>query len=392
MEMGLKSVPRNQTGLSLMSPYIVRTMHPGCTILLEEGARYLKALQHAQNNKDTKPTIKFLVELNHILTRDMEPLETHDPTESPAGFKTEDKTYYYPDCPRGFPLEDLPDFFFFGEDKVTGDLLKSARRAHGSWYKVMQGPPVVENADGAAFNGECHPRLNDIFQEETYSAKKFITAWTTLQNNTSTDPVQMAAEYHWCIVTHTPFKVYNRVLARIVMHWALLKEGVYPPLFLSRPDYELTCYDRDAFIQLMCWHSAEAAAISTGNINVLMDGIYEWHDDNAPVDVSLAAFCEFHSRVLFSDLERCLIPFLPPSKKVPITAHQLGMTAESGTWVHQGLESTVADSLARCVANGILRVIPATASEYDAQLKLPDFTQEMPFSKWQPSAIVYVNS
>jgi hypothetical protein len=256
--------------------YVLTYMIPGGVRNLDEGLGFYRAVG-SLDQQDPVTVFKVLGEINAALTHFQKPLDTHDPEWKVTGNRSDGEVYYYPRCPKGYPLERLHELVYEGNEeqiKRLDELIKSEK----TWFDVLETGKLTTEEKSKLFyevSAKTHGTQGDFLlawlklQRECVGKVRYVPAKTeeelvaeklarletadtpeTPENppkeeepietidTLKVDPILYAVKLHDLIISHMPFVRANRRLARLLLCHTMIKGGFYPPMLWSGPNYE----------------------------------------------------------------------------------------------------------------------------------------------------------
>jgi hypothetical protein len=406
--------------LNHIPAYVFTNMVPGGVRDINEGLGFRRAIAMLD---DESPVFsyKMLVDLNAALTYFQTPLATQDPEWPVSGPRNDKEVYYYPRCPKGYPIEKLHHLVFEGDEEKIKKYDELYEK-HGSWIEVLETGLMPETDKAALFyvvSAKTHGTQGD-----------FLLAWMKLTRNSTEknketgvetltiDPILFAVNAHDLIIQHMPFVRANRRLARLLLCHTLVKNGVYPPFFWSGPSYEakLTKHRwcdlqlikneqdeakkkelqarRDAeqkdFLGFICALSTEAESIfqktmPAGERPLEKWEGYAWRQD---LKAGVLQYVTTRGRVLVPDIISAVSIFTSALGKETLVCNEpANGKGRRECWYWWEVSKELKEAIEALVVEGLIRWTEADRKEYEVLRTVPTFNSDHEFTTWKPAAL-----
>lgn len=187
--------------------------------------------------------IRALKDVHVNLTLNDTPLDTMNRDHESVSFREDDKKYFYPRCPKGFPTSKLARLNL-GDDETSILRYEAELCDQGSWYKMLEKGLVEDRHVDLLFYS--------VSRSTNGSPKTFVENWLGIQQAFHVDPSQEARGrkpidlfFYGILVfslihSYRPFVRGNGRLARLFLSHCMIRYNVLPPRFDTRCSYSST--------------------------------------------------------------------------------------------------------------------------------------------------------
>lgn len=409
--------------------YLLQFVHPGGFRNFREGLSFRRAMKLADIDGMNLGSIDNVKLFQAAITFYEPYLNTLSIDTKATGFRQNGEIYYFPKCPRGYPLDKLHHYAFEGEQEMIkkyDDLLA----LHSDWIDVIEsGIPDAEKE-----------KLFLKVSDSTHGThQEFLMAWIKLhreQYEGDNMKILYALRVHNLIIQYRPFVRGNGRLARLLLCQNLVQNHLIPPYFWSEISYrsklpaltgvndtELTkkkeklpslrtinleneteenklniikeieettfklkvrFFEEKKFLCYLLSQCIDAAEVSQIKVNQLRPAEgWETIVDKDP-NRALEAYVSMHKRVLLSDVLMAFSLFLPNSAKGK-DGLQDKVTKK---WHWNGMDKSLVDLIESTLTRGNIKLAPAFRQEYESRGHYPKINSNWEIDNWAPMVLV----
>lgn len=410
--------------ISNVGGYVMTYMVPGGVRDLNEGLGFRRAIAFID---DSNPVTNYqvLIQLNAAITYFQKPLDSHDPEWKVTGLRDDKEVYYYPRCPKGFPLEKM-HHLIFEKNEEKRKKFDELMEKHENWFEILETGLVSKDEKEALFF-ETSAKSHGINGD-------FLLAWLKLQRQSTKtvdisqedpknesqppekeiqfviDPVLYGIKAHDLIIQHMPFVRGNRRLARLILCHSLTKSSVYAPMFWSGPSYEakvtkfkwrdlkalkeeqdeankkkiqaLMDVESKDFLSFVCALSVEAESVYQRTLPAgerpleRWEG-YAWRKD---IKAGILQYVKTRGRVLVPDVFSAISVFTDPRGKDTLWV-------DTKCWYWWECSKEFKEAVESLVKEDLLEWTHADRAEYESIRNVPTFGGEHEVATWKAAAL-----